>query len=178
MLMVESCSVFISAEGIIKQINIPFGVHVMRMVWRNIITLAHHSIVIILVMAYLGVPPTMKLIQLPFALLIVVGAGIFSGYLLGAICARFRDIGQIITSLIQVMFYVTPVIWYSSLLKGHEWLLLFNPFFHYLEILRAPILGTPIEHRSFEVCIAITICLGVVSMIFMHRFKKRIAYWL
>ena len=177
-LVIESCSVFIGAEGIIKQINIPFGVHVMRMVWRNLIVLAHHSVVVICVLIYAGVAPTLKLLYLPFSLLLVTATGLFAGYLLGALCARFRDIAQIIASLIQVIFYITPVIWFSSLLAGHEWLMMINPFFHFLEIIRAPILGIAVEHHSFKICLLITFTLGVSSMLFMYRFKKRIAYWL
>lgn len=177
-LVMESCAVFIGAEGIIKQINIPFGVHVMRMVWRNLITLAHNSVVVVLVLIYSGVEPTVRLMYLPYSLLLVTAAGVFLGYLLGGLCTRFRDISLIVTSLMQVVFYVTPVIWYSSLLKGNEWLLLANPFFHFLEILRAPILGTPLEHHSFQIATVVTVVLAVVSMLFMYRFKKRIAYWL
>lgn len=177
-LVMESCGVFIGAEGLIKQINIPFGVHVMRMVWRNIITLAHHSVVIVLVLVYFGVAPTIQLLYLPLSLFLVLTTGVFTGYLLGAICARFRDVAPIVASLMQVVFYVTPVIWYSSLLKGNEWLLEINPFFHYLEILRAPILGEAVQYDSFKICILITIFTGVLSMLFMSRFKKRIAYWL
>jgi ABC-type polysaccharide/polyol phosphate export permease len=177
-LVMESCAVFIGAEGIIKQINLPFGVHVMRMVWRNLIMLAHHSVVVVLVLIYAGITPTMQLFYLPFSLVLVTVTGVFSGYLLGAICARYRDIAPIVTSLMQVVFYVTPVIWYSSLLKGSEWLLVMNPFFHFLEILRAPVLGSAVEHHSFRVCLGITLVLGAASMLFMYRFKKRIAYWL
>lgn len=177
-LVMESCGVFIGAEGIIKQINIPFGVHVMRMVWRNLITLAHHSVVVVLVLVYFGVQPTLQLLYFPFSLFLVLMTGVFTGYLLGAVCTRFRDIAPIVASLMQVVFYITPVIWYSSLLKGNEWLLEINPFFHYLEILRAPILGSVVQYDSFRVCILITLFTGVLSMLFMCRFKKRIAYWL
>jgi len=177
-LVMESCSVFIGAEGIIKQINIPFGVHVMRMIWRNLITLAHHSVVVILVLIYSGIVPTWGLLYLPYSLIVVTLAGVFTGYLLGAICTRFRDIGPIVTSLMQVVFYITPVIWYSGLLKENQWLLVINPFFHFIEILRAPILGNAVEHHSYKICLAITLALGVISMMFMYRFKKRIAYWL
>ena len=177
-IIIESCSVFISAEGIIKQINLPFGVHVMRMIWRNLITLAHNAVVVVLILLYSGIEPTSRLLILPFSLVLVTLSGIFVGYIVGAICARFRDIAQIISSLMQVAFYVTPVIWYSSLLKGNEWLLVLNPFYHFIEIIRAPILGNPIEHNSLLVCTTITVILAVGCQWFMSRFRKRIAYWL
>lgn len=177
-ILTESCGVFIAAEGIIKQINLPFGVHVMRMVWRNLITLGHHAVVLAVVLTYAGVGITADIIFLPFALALNVLTGVFVGYLLGAASTRFRDISPIVSSLVQVVFYVTPVIWQPVLLKGHEELLLYNPFFHYLEIMRMPILGMSDKYGSWWVCIGITLTLGIMSIIFMARFRKRIAFWL
>lgn len=176
--LIESCGVFIAAEAIIKQINLPFGVYVMRMIWRNLIMLAHNAVVLIMVVIYTDVKITSALWLFPVGLLLVTATGIFVGYLFGALCARFRDIGQVISSLVQVVFYITPVIWAPALLKGHEELLIYNPFFHYLEILRAPILGATVQYNSLLICFLMTVFFGLLSMLFMFKFKKRIAYWL
>lgn len=108
--LLESCGVFIQSESIIKQINLPFGVHVMRMVWRNIITLAHHSIVLIAVFLYFDQKISWTILFFPFAVALVVLTSIFLGYILGGVCARFRDVAQVISSIVQVVFYITPVI--------------------------------------------------------------------
>ena len=42
-LITDSCTIFIAAESIIKQVNLPFGVHVARMVWRNVMVSAAES---------------------------------------------------------------------------------------------------------------------------------------
>lgn len=176
--LLESCGVFIQAESIIKQINLPFGVHVMRMVWRNIITLAHHSLVLVAVFLYCDQKITWSLIFFPFALGLVIFTSIFLGYIFGGLCARFRDVAQVISSIVQIVFYITPVIWKPSLLQGHEYLLIFNPFFHYLQIMRISTMGGEDLYHSWLVSVVMTLILGFASYLFMRKYRKRIAYWL
>lgn len=177
-IIVESCSVFISAEGIIKQVNLPFGIHVVRMIWRNLIILAHNLVVVLIVMIYFRVKVGLSILTLLPAIGVVSVIGVSIGYLLGGVCTRFRDIPQIVTSLIQVLFYVTPVIWKPSLLAGHEELLLLNPIYYFLEMLRNPLIGEPIDFSSWFVSVTILLVMSFITMIFMHHCKKRIAYWL
>jgi ABC-type polysaccharide/polyol phosphate export permease len=177
-LVVEACSVFIAAESIIKQVNLPFGVHVARMVWRNVIIFFHNLFVAAIVLIFMSSPVSWHLLLLPLALAITAVAGVTLGYLLGALCTRFRDVPLIVNSLMQVLFYVTPVIWTPAMLKGHESLLYFNPAYHYLEILRAPLLGTSGPISSWIVAAGTTIALGLIAHLFLSRFRHRIAYWL
>lgn len=176
--LLEACGVFIQSEGIIKQINLPFGVHVMRMVWRNLITLAHHSIVLVVVFYYCGQKVSSEILYFPVALLLVILTSVFLGYIFGALCARFRDVAQVVASIVQVVFYITPVIWRPDLLSGHEYLLVYNPFFHYLQILRMTIMGGADVYNSWEFSIFITLLLGVFSYGLMRKYRSRIAYWL
>ena len=68
--------------------------------------------------------------------------------LLGAFCARFRDIGPIVGSVMQIAFFLTPVIWQPEQLGPSRWMLPLNPFFALLEIVRAPLLGTVPSHTA------------------------------
>jgi ABC-type polysaccharide/polyol phosphate export permease len=177
-LIVESCSVFITAEGIIKQVNLPFGIHVVRMVWRNIIVLGHNLVVAIVVMIYAKISLTLSVLLIFPALVLVAITGVAIGYLMGALCTRFRDVPQVVSSLIQVLFYVTPVIWKPQLLVGHEELLYFNPTYHFLEILRAPLLGQNASLLSWVVSFGMAIVTSLIAIIFISRYRQRIAYWL
>lgn len=176
--VVESASVFTQAENIIKQVSLPFGLYVLRMVWRNIIILAHNLIVILLVNMCFGLYPSLTtLLFIPMLLLTAI-CSVAIGYLLGALCTRFRDLPQIIASLVQVVFYVTPVIWKPALLKGHEELLTFNPFFHFLDVMRAPLVNELPQMNSLYLALAITVFFSAAAMWFFARYRNRIAYWL
>ena len=60
---------------------------------------------------------------------------------IGMVSARFRDIPRIIASLAEVVFLITPIIWTPDLLGPRIYLAYGNPFFHMIEIVRAPLLG-------------------------------------
>jgi len=177
-IVVESCGAFTSAEHIIKQVRLPFGLYVLRIVWRNFIIFGHLAVVVVLVMIYMQVPVTWRLLLLPLSLALVAAAGVAAGYLLGGLCTRFRDVPQIVASLVQVVFYVTPVIWRPTLLKGHEEIMLMNPFYHFIEIMRGPVLGQDVAPISWALSIGMTLALWLGAILFMGRYRARIAYWL
>lgn len=177
-LVTESCSVFIAAEGIIRQVNLPLGIHVFRMVWRNLITLAHNLVIVFLVLTYMGVGISWTMLAfLPAVILTGMGA-VALGYLLGGLCTRYRDIPPIVASLVQVMFYVTPVIWPPKLLTGNEHLLFFNPFYYFLAILRGPLMGEVPDASVWGVSVLLVMILTIAAMAFMGRYRWRVAYWI
>jgi lipopolysaccharide transport system permease protein len=176
--VIESCTVFIGAEGIIRQVNLPLGIHVFRMIWRSLITLGHNLVIVVLVVLYMNVPFSWSFLALIPGLLITTTGAIALGYLLGGICTRYRDIPPIIASLVQVLFYVTPVIWPPRLLEGNEQLLTFNPFYYYLEILRSPMMGRWPSPEMWVVASALTVFLVVAAIAFIGRYRWRVAYWI
>ncbi|HKO68133.1 MAG TPA: ABC transporter permease [Burkholderiaceae bacterium] len=177
-LVMESCTVFIAAEGIIRQVNLPLGIHVFRMLWRNLITLGHNLVIVVLVLLYMDVGLSLAtLLFIPAVILTGIGA-IALGYLLGGLCTRYRDIPPIIGSLVQVMFYVTPVIWPPRLLVGNEHLLTYNPFYYFVELLRTPLLGEVPSLRVWFVSVLLVLAFSVAAMAFMGRYRWRVAYWI
>jgi ABC-type polysaccharide/polyol phosphate export permease len=177
-LLLESCSVFISAEGIIKQVNLPLGIHVFRMVWRNLITLAHNLVIVVLVLVYMNVGFSWATLAFLPALVLSTISAVALGYLLGGLCSRYRDIPPIVGSLIQVLFYITPIIWPPRLLQGNEYLLMFNPFYYFLELLRTPLMGQLPSLEMWGVVAALTLFLACAAMAFMARYRWRVAYWI
>jgi lipopolysaccharide transport system permease protein len=100
--------------------------------------------------------------------------------LLGAIGARFRDIPPIIGSIVQIAFYLTPIMWAPSMLAHRGIALVFvtwNPIFALLEIIRGPLLGQAIEPRSWLVAILYSIVICAIAGYVFIRARPRIAYW-
>ena len=99
---------------------------------------------------------------------------------LGVFCTRFRDVPQIIASLLQVFFYLTPIIWMPELIPKRAGCLLLdaNPFFHLIEIVRAPLLGKLPSALNWQVAILLAVAGWGITMLFYGRFRSRIAYWL
>jgi ABC-type polysaccharide/polyol phosphate export permease len=177
-LVIESCTVFIGAEGIIRQVNLPLGIHVFRMVWRSLITLIHNLVIVALVLVYMGVGLSWAMLAFVPGLLVTTVSALALGYLLGGLCTRYRDIPPIIGSLVQVLFYVTPVIWPPKMLQGNEYLLTFNPFYYFLEVLRMPMMGQWPPAEMWVVSSVLTLLLVAVATVFMARYRWRVAYWI
>lgn len=178
-IITDGCQVFIVNEQIIRQIRLPFTIHVCRLVWRNVIIFFHNLLIVIVIVALFGGWPQIEALPLAAAALVAFAAnGVWVGLLFGALCSRFRDIPQIVSSLMQLIFFITPVIWHPSVLPGQQRVITYNPFYHFVEIMRAPLLGTVPPLGSWIAVIAITILGWIVTFAFMTRYRRRFAYWL
>jgi ABC-type polysaccharide/polyol phosphate export permease len=173
----ESCLVFISAEGFIKQVPLPFTVYIARLIWRNLIIFGHNFLIVAIVLLLYRPSWSWQVLLAPIGLVVIAVNGVWLGLLLGLLCARFRDIPQVVASLVQVAFFLTPVMWKPSMLGRHEWTVMWNPLFPFLEIVRAPLIGERLTPAIWGAALLIT-CMGYAVMLaFFARFRSRIAYW-
>jgi ABC-type polysaccharide/polyol phosphate export permease len=175
----EGCASFTASDAIIRQLPIPLFVHVLRMTWRNVIILGHNLLILPLVFVAVGksVHPVIFVSIAGFALLVI--NLLWMALILGSACARFRDLSQIVGSVLQVVFYLTPIVWLpQSLPANTAYLLDFNPAYHLLEIVRAPLLGHPPSAMNWVVSGTLAVVGWVVALLFYGRFRRRIAYWL
>jgi ABC-2 type transport system permease protein len=176
-ILIDSGQVFIGAEQFIKQVKLPLTVHVLRMIWKNMIIFAHNLVIVAAVLAFY--PPALQwsLLLVPAGMLAIAVNGIWIAIFLGMLSARFRDVPLLVTSLIQVFFFLTPVMWKSEMLGRHQWATDLNPFYHFLEVVRAPLLGLPVNPLSWPVVLGVTVFGFVFTLALFGRFRPRIAYW-
>ena len=173
----EACTAITASESVVRQMPLPYTVHALRTVFRNIVVAAHNMPLILVVFLIFGVSPGWgALLAIPGLILIAINA-FWASLLLGMLCARFRDIPPIVGSVVQIAFFVTPVIWKPELIgEGQAWLPL-NPFFAVMEIIRGPLMGTGISFTVWCAAIVYTAILWVVARAFFIRFRSRIAFW-
>jgi homopolymeric O-antigen transport system permease protein len=174
----DCCNAFITADAYIKQVKIPLTVHVLRVVWRNFIIFFHNLLIVGIVLALYPPPFHWTLLLAALGWLLAAINGVWIGLVLGLLSARFRDIPQVVASLLQVAFFLTPVMWTRSMLGRHAWAADFNPFYYFLEIGRAPLLGHPPTAIVWVAVLAITVCGYAVALLLFSRFRARIAYWM
>ena len=173
----EACTVFVDAEQIIRSVRMPFTVQVLRCLVRNAIVLGHNLVVAIGVFAVFDAwPGAGALLSVPAAALWLVD-GFAACFLFGSICARYRDIPPIIGSILQIAFYITPVIWQPGQLGAHGWWLPINPFYDLLEIVRAPLLGMPVRPVLWWTSLAYSAALWLAAWWVFSRARGRLAFW-
>ena len=170
-LITEGCAAFIGAEGIIKQVNLPLSVHVYRVVWRNLIVFAHNVAIYVAAAVIFSIQPGWTgLLVLPGLALLCLN-GVWMGLLFGLVSARFRDVPQIAASVVQVAFFLTPIIWKPELLPDRTFVLDLNPFFHLVELVRAPLLGQAPGLVSWLAAAGITLGGWLVTLLMYRRYR-------
>jgi lipopolysaccharide transport system permease protein len=175
--VIDGCGCFTQAEGTIRAVRMPFFIHAIRSVVRNVLVLAHNAVVIVVVYVAFGINPGWGVVQSLGGVVLWLIAGTAICLPLGAVCARFRDIPQIVGSIMQIGFFLTPIIWLPSQLGPYEHLLLLNPFFDMLEVVRAPLLGYAAGVHVWEAAVLITLVLTASSFAIFARARARIAFW-
>lgn len=176
-LVSESCNTFLQAETTIRSVRMPFFVYAVRVVVRIAIQLAHNLPVIALVFALFSAWPDMNAwLALPGFLLWLVDA-FATCLLLGSVCARFRDIPPIIGSIMQIAFFVTPLVWRPEQLGAKGWWLPLNPFYSVLETVRMPLLGERPTAVVWEAAGAYSFLLCLASWMLFSRSRGRLAFW-
>ncbi len=176
----EGCTSLIAAESIIKQLPIPLFVHVLRTLWRNILILGHNIIIFPLVLLAVQKPIGLEaLLSIPGFVLLALNLAWIS-LILSVLCARYRDLAQIIASILQIAFYLTPIMWLPSLLpqRSSAYLLDLNPFYHLMQVVRAPLLGLDVSTLSWCVSGGMAVFGWGLAIMFYGYYKRRIAYWL
>ncbi|MDF0531809.1 ABC transporter permease [Tsukamurella sp. 8F] len=182
--ILEGSEVFIKNEGLIKQLPAPLSVHVYRLVWRQVLFLLHNiAIYVVVIIAF---PPLhwsfSMLLALPaFALLVLNAAWVTMFF--GILATRYRDIAPLLTALTQLLFYATPVVWsLDTVPKTHgnaerARIVEINPLYHYLEIIRAPMIGKEQHLYHWLIVIGCTLVGWVLTMLLMKQYRSRVAYW-
>ena len=100
------------------------------------------------------------------------------GLLFGVLSARYRDVPPLVASITRIAFFVTPIIWMPEHLPARAVLLEFNPFFHLLELVRAPLLGQVPGLVSWLAVMCVTFSGWLVTFALFLRCRGRIAYWI
>lgn len=177
-LVIEGCNVFIANGPIIQQFRAPLSVYIYESVWKNLIILAHNFLIYVFIVVLFGLWPSWAtLLVIPGITLICIN-GVIVGMLLGTLCTRFRDIPPIVATIMQMMFLLTPIFWHPDQVPGREALVVFNPFYYFLELIRQPLQGHAPSLLIWTVALAITLVGFVVGLAFFSRFRDRIVYWL
>ena len=177
-ILLDGCNVFIHSEGIIKQIKLPFSLHVYRILWRNFITLAHNSIVVGGVMIYFDISINLNSLLSIIGTFFIIINGVWFSLLIGMLCARYRDLGPTIASLVTLSFFLTPIIWNPSLIPDRAFILMYNPFFHFIESIRAPLLGQPVQEETWWILTSITILGWILVIPAASKMSRKLVYWL
>lgn len=172
---------FSLSQVMLKQIKLPYSLYIHRIAAKNMLIFFHNLLVIIPLVVFFHATisiDTHLFLLLPGLLFIYLNIFCY-GIVLAMLGARYRDIPQIIKSLITVVFFVTPIMWKLDILPPNKrFIVLFNPFYSFIELIRGPLIGyTPSSWNV--IMVAMTTVIGIVMCYFMFSARRaRIIYWI
>ena len=177
--IIESSQIFIVSDAYIKQISLPFTFYIYRLIARNGIIFFHNSVLLLFAFILAQNINGYALILLPIGIILVVGNLLWIATLLAILGARYRDVNQLVINIVQISFFLSPIMWKADMLpQSKQFLLLFNPLYHLVEIIRAPIMGNFPSIYSY-IFIASFMMLGMcLTFYIFSRYRNRIAYWI
>ncbi len=173
----EGCQTFISAQGLIQTVALPFSVHAYRQVARNLIILAHNLVIFPPVMLYFHIAFSWRMVEAVPALALLAINSVWIAIFFGIISARFRDVPQIVQNFVTIAFFVTPIFWPPSQLGRWQEIAELNPLFAAVDIVRSPIMGQATAAHSWSIMLDVTVLGWGVAFLLFSRFYSRIAYW-
>lgn len=171
--------IFVESQHIINSLKMPFSVHVLRYLVRNIIIFGHNLVAALATLWVLGGSLGHSW-PLAFLGLPVLFLAAFSlGLILAIMGARFRDLGPMIGMVIQLAFFLTPILWrLEDIPASHRWLVSINPAYHLVELIRAPLMGGSTFWPSLLAATLTALLLLGAAFALLSIFRRRISYWL
>jgi len=174
----ESCTLLNENSSIIKQTDTAIFLYAIKNSAKNIILLLHNSFILIIIyLIYLDVS-IMNFLFSFLSLICFILSVFFITIIVSIISSRYTDFSQLIINLIQITFFLTPIIWKPSLLKDKVWVTDLNPVFHWIESIRSPILQNNFSYIHINISLISMIVLAILSILVAKITYKKIPLWL
>lgn len=148
-------------------------------VMMTVLQFLHQIIIIAAVFLFFGLTVGFYALLSLVGLALLIANGFWLTMAFGILGARYRDLTQIMIAIMRVAFLATPIIWMATGPRGGVFgpFLLFNPFYHFLEIVRAPLLGNSIALSTWLIVLAITVGGFALTGYLRKRFAPLVPLW-
>ena len=169
--------VFVGSAFTFKEFPLPLSLFPLRLALNQVLHFGYRAIVLVAVIILFSVPlyPIAFLSLVGLAMLVWIG--FWMSMVLGIINARYRDFGQLVAAGLTFSFFVTPVFWVPERLGDFAVYVNFNPFYHFLEVIRGPILLHDNLQLHFAVTAGFALIAPMIGWFVYGRLSHRLPYW-
>jgi ABC-type polysaccharide/polyol phosphate export permease len=173
----EASSVFSRQASIIRNLDLPLSIHPAQLILRHCINLAHNIPLLIAVMLIMGVPFNINTLAVFPAFILVVANMFWMSMLIGVLGARFRDFEYMVSMIVPLLMFLSPVMFRPDALPFSGKYIWINPFADMIELMRYPLLGEAIPDFLLYINVGMLIVGGMITIMFFNAKFKRIAFW-
>ena len=177
-IVLKGCTAFIVSRQLILQLPMPISVHVFRLLTQELIIFGYNCAVLVIVMILFKREFSWEVLMAIPAFILILICGFFTAFLLAMVATRYRDVTSSVQAVIAPMMFLTPIIWSPESLENRPVFVSFNPFFHLIEIWRAPLIGGPIPAESWLFMLVVTLSMVIACAVLFSKYKNRIVFCL
>ena len=174
----EGGDAFVMGAGMIKQSALPLPLFILRCLARNAINLAHQVVIVVAVLAWFRIFPG------PGALLAFVGLALlfvnlgWAGLFLAMLATRFRDMPQIVSATLQLVFFLSPIFWTPPAALRNSPLVWANPFYFSIQSIREPLLHGAMPTETLTCLVPMAILGWIGTVLLYNQTRRRVVHYL
>jgi ABC-type polysaccharide/polyol phosphate export permease len=176
--MLESGHIFNRAAPFLKEMALPFSTFVFRSIYGQILRFLFQAPVFVAVAVVLGLWPGTNLVYVVPGLALLLLNGLWIAFLMAVISTRFRDVPELVGSLMRLLFFLTPIIWLPEISGKAQFMVAWNPFTHIIAVVRAPLMGEAPTALNWLVSAAIPIVGSPFALWLFGRCRRLIPFWI
>lgn len=176
----EGAMTFISLSSHIMQVKRPLTTYIAQTIWRNAVIFLHTIVIFFVAALPFQLYPTWEYLYLLAGIpLLVLNVGWIT-LAAALLSTRFRDVPMMLQNIFNILFWLTPVIYFPQQLgQGPQQLItMLNPLTYILEVARAPFMGEVPSNLAWVCATAVALGGWGITMVLFVRVRARIPYWL
>ncbi len=176
-ILISSCKTLISNGRLIQQIKLPYSIYIYKAVSQIFIGFLHNAVIILVIFIVFPNSFGVNLLACVLGLVLIVINSITLSFIFSIVSLRFRDFPPIVAAFMRPMMFLTPIIWDADMFAERAAFVLYNPFYHIIEVVRAPLLGESPLFMSWMAVLGMTVIFALCAIALFTKYYKRIAYW-
>lgn len=153
--------------------------YVIRVATKEVMVFLQNLVVVFGVILVYRVPVTFAFLLIVPGLFISVVFLTGLGMILGPLVSKHKDVGQLVSSIMSVMFFVLPIVWRPESIKGEAagFITGLNPLYHYLQIVRLPLLSEVPTTINYSVAVLGAFVALSLGALVMNKVRDKLVYW-
>jgi lipopolysaccharide transport system permease protein len=170
----SSTTSIVDASGLTDKVWFPRAILALVPPCANLVLLATAAVILLAELPVVGVSPSPRLFLLIPAAAMAAAFASAAGLVLAALYVYFRDLKFMVSAVVLVWLYLTPIVYPASSLKSAGPWLDFNPLTGIVQLFQTAAVGSPgPSGRALVVSLAVTAALTVVAVA-IHRRNDRL----
>jgi lipopolysaccharide transport system permease protein len=166
----------IGASNLVSKVYFPRIIVPISSIGVSLVDFVISAVLLLIMMFLYGLPITANILLLPFFLAGLFILSIGFGSWLAAITVTYRDFRYVISYLLQIWMYLTPILYPVSFVpEKWQWLLYLNPMYGWIDGIRASFLNQPIDLLGTVISLSLSIMIFAAGMFYFEKTQRRFA---